>query len=62
MILGSVGTNTWRGSLQELHEQKETQIQDPLMKNDSYMGIKVIYIVSCYLLFYYQNLLFDLGS
>ncbi|XP_073333208.1 integrin alpha-L-like [Pagrus major] len=38
MILGSVGTNTWRGSLQELHEQKETQIQDPLMKNDSYMG------------------------
>ncbi|XP_030280862.1 integrin alpha-L-like isoform X2 [Sparus aurata] len=38
LILGSVGTNTWRGSLQELHEQKETQIQEPSMKNDSYMG------------------------
>ncbi|XP_036940730.1 integrin alpha-L-like isoform X2 [Acanthopagrus latus] len=38
MILGSVGANMWRGSLLELHQQKETQILDPSMKNDSYMG------------------------
>ncbi|XP_031723040.1 integrin alpha-L isoform X1 [Anarrhichthys ocellatus] len=38
LILGSVGSNSWRGSLQELHEQKETQIEDPQMLMDSYMG------------------------
>lgn len=38
LILGSVGSNSWRGSLQEHHEQKEIQIEDPLMKMDSYMG------------------------
>ncbi|XP_030280885.1 integrin alpha-M-like [Sparus aurata] len=38
LILGSVGTNTWRGSLLELHEHKETQIHYPDMKDNSYMG------------------------
>ncbi|KAM6941946.1 integrin alpha-L [Lycodopsis pacificus] len=38
LILGSVGSNSWRGSLQELHEQKETQIDDLQMPMDSYMG------------------------
>ncbi|XP_037617269.1 integrin alpha-D isoform X1 [Sebastes umbrosus] len=41
LILGSVGSNSWRGSLQEHHEQKEIQIEDPLMKMDSYMGYSV---------------------
>ncbi|XP_070684031.1 integrin alpha-X [Pempheris klunzingeri] len=38
LILGSVGSNSWNGSLQELHDGKETQIEDPLMQMDSYMG------------------------
>ncbi|XP_076583441.1 integrin alpha-M-like [Chaetodon auriga] len=38
LVLGSVGSNTWRGSLEERQEEKQTQIEDPLMKNDSYMG------------------------
>uniref|UniRef100_A0A3Q3VZT2 VWFA domain-containing protein n=1 Tax=Mola mola TaxID=94237 RepID=A0A3Q3VZT2_MOLML len=38
LILGSVGSNSWRGSLQELHEGKTTQIEDPHMLMDSYLG------------------------
>nr|XP_046258402.1 integrin alpha-D [Scatophagus argus] len=38
LILGSVGSNSWRGSLQELREGKLTQIEDPQMQMDSYMG------------------------
>ncbi|XP_032390957.1 integrin alpha-M isoform X2 [Etheostoma spectabile] len=38
LILGSVGSNSWRGSLQELNGEKETQIEDPDMPMDSYMG------------------------
>ncbi|XP_028451723.1 integrin alpha-M isoform X2 [Perca flavescens] len=41
LILGSVGSNSWRGSLQERHEQKETQIEDPDMPMDSYMGYSI---------------------
>ncbi|XP_069024357.1 integrin alpha-X-like [Embiotoca jacksoni] len=41
LILGSVGSNSWRGALQERHEQKEIQIQDPKMVMDSYMGYSV---------------------
>ncbi|XP_029293609.1 integrin alpha-X [Cottoperca gobio] len=41
LILGSVGSNSWRGSLQNRHEEIERQIEDPLMKNDSYMGYSV---------------------
>uniref|UniRef100_A0A4W6DAS3 VWFA domain-containing protein n=1 Tax=Lates calcarifer TaxID=8187 RepID=A0A4W6DAS3_LATCA len=41
LILGSVGSNSWRGSLQELQEQNETQIVDPKMLEDSYMGYSV---------------------
>uniref|UniRef100_A0A3Q3BD51 VWFA domain-containing protein n=1 Tax=Kryptolebias marmoratus TaxID=37003 RepID=A0A3Q3BD51_KRYMA len=38
VILGSVGSNSWRGSLHEHQEQNETQISDPEMEMDSYMG------------------------
>ncbi|KAI3352734.1 hypothetical protein L3Q82_019312 [Scortum barcoo] len=42
LILGSVGSNNWFGSLHEIHElSHETQIEDPLMMNDSYMGYSV---------------------
>ncbi|XP_054460569.1 integrin alpha-D [Anoplopoma fimbria] len=41
LILGSVGSNSWRGSLQEHHQQKETQIEDPHMQMDSYMGYSI---------------------
>ncbi|KAG7486286.1 hypothetical protein JOB18_028599 [Solea senegalensis] len=41
LILGSVGSKTWRGSLQELQEQKERQIEDPRMQNDSYLGYSI---------------------
>lgn len=42
LILGSVGSNTWRGSLHEHREkEKERQIKDPEMKEDSYMGYSV---------------------
>ncbi|XP_040002025.1 integrin alpha-D [Xiphias gladius] len=41
LILGSVGSKGWQGSLQEINEQKDTQIEDPHMKNDSYMGYSV---------------------
>ncbi|CAK6975744.1 integrin alpha-D [Scomber scombrus] len=39
LILGSVGSNSWRGSLHEF-EKKQT-IEDPDMKMDSYMGYSV---------------------
>lgn len=38
LILGSVGSNRWRGSLQEIKKQEETQIKDSDMQEDSYMG------------------------
>uniref|UniRef100_A0A669CPS3 Integrin alpha-L n=1 Tax=Oreochromis niloticus TaxID=8128 RepID=A0A669CPS3_ORENI len=41
LILGSVGTNSWRGSLQERRDEKEKQIQDQEMEMDSYMGYSV---------------------
>ncbi|AWP06281.1 putative integrin alpha-L-like [Scophthalmus maximus] len=41
LILGSVGSKSWRGSLQVIHGKTEIQIEDPLMQNDSYMGYSV---------------------
>ncbi|XP_028264897.1 integrin alpha-M [Parambassis ranga] len=41
LILGSVGSNSWRGSLQEHRGTTETQIEDPEMEMDSYMGYSV---------------------
>ncbi|XP_061536738.1 integrin alpha-D isoform X2 [Phycodurus eques] len=41
MILGSVGSNSWRGALYEHHDQIETQIEDSQMQMDSYMGYSV---------------------
>ncbi|XP_022595636.1 integrin alpha-L-like [Seriola dumerili] len=41
LILSSMGSNSWRGSLQKLRQQEETQIEDPHMQNDSYMGYSV---------------------
>ncbi|XP_031140267.1 integrin alpha-D isoform X2 [Sander lucioperca] len=41
LILGSVGSNSWRGSLQERREENETQIEDPEMPMDSYMGYSI---------------------
>ncbi|XP_053190826.1 integrin alpha-D [Scomber japonicus] len=42
LILGSVGSNSWRGSLHEVEvEQTEKTIEDPDMKMDSYMGYSV---------------------
>lgn len=39
-ILGSVGSNTWRGSLQERRGTNSTEIVFPHMQIDSYMGIE----------------------
>ncbi|KAK2815604.1 hypothetical protein Q5P01_026071 [Channa striata] len=41
LILGSVGSNSWRGSLQEIDENNETEIDDPGIEKDSYMGYSV---------------------
>ncbi|CAN9510825.1 unnamed protein product [Ophioblennius macclurei] len=41
LILGSVGSNSWKGSLLERQGLQETQIEDPEMKMDSYMGYSV---------------------
>nr|ASU50959.1 integrin alpha-L [Epinephelus coioides] len=41
LILGSVGSNSWRGSLQDIHGEDKTQIEDPLMEMDSYMGYSI---------------------
>uniref|UniRef100_A0A8C4F4P2 VWFA domain-containing protein n=1 Tax=Dicentrarchus labrax TaxID=13489 RepID=A0A8C4F4P2_DICLA len=40
LILGSVLSNSWHGS-SELHELKQTQIEDPNVKNDSYLGFSI---------------------
>ncbi|XP_059199834.1 integrin alpha-M-like [Centropristis striata] len=41
LIVGSVGSNSWTGSLLNRQEKKETQIQDPDMEMDSYMGYSI---------------------
>uniref|UniRef100_A0A3P9MCR1 Uncharacterized protein n=1 Tax=Oryzias latipes TaxID=8090 RepID=A0A3P9MCR1_ORYLA len=41
LVLGSVGSNSWRGSLEERHHQHEKQISDPDMEMDSYMGFSL---------------------
>ncbi|XP_056891585.1 integrin alpha-D isoform X1 [Takifugu flavidus] len=41
LILGSVGSYSWKGSLHELRGQKTTQIDDPDMQMDSYLGYAV---------------------
>ncbi|KAK5866566.1 hypothetical protein PBY51_020749 [Eleginops maclovinus] len=41
LILGSVGSNTWRGFLQERRGEIETQIKDHQMLNDSYLGYSI---------------------
>ncbi|KAI4832766.1 hypothetical protein KUCAC02_015715 [Chaenocephalus aceratus] len=43
LILGSVGSNSWRGSLQDRHGEIETQIEDPHMLDDSYLGQVVLF-------------------
>uniref|UniRef100_A0A8P4G3Z1 VWFA domain-containing protein n=1 Tax=Dicentrarchus labrax TaxID=13489 RepID=A0A8P4G3Z1_DICLA len=41
LILGSVGSNIWRGSLQAIQGKIQTQIEDPQIHNDSYMGYSI---------------------
>ncbi|KAG5278800.1 hypothetical protein AALO_G00102900 [Alosa alosa] len=43
LILGSVGSNNWKGSLYQIKDKdsSEIEIQDPDMKTDSYMGYSV---------------------
>ncbi|XP_031685908.1 integrin alpha-X-like isoform X5 [Oncorhynchus kisutch] len=43
LVLGSVGSNNWRGSLFETEGQRseEREIQDPTLDKDSYMGYSV---------------------
>uniref|UniRef100_A0A3Q3MM12 Integrin alpha-L-like n=1 Tax=Labrus bergylta TaxID=56723 RepID=A0A3Q3MM12_9LABR len=41
LILGSVGTDSWRGSIQEFHGESETNIKDSEMQMDSYIGYSV---------------------
>ncbi|XP_041958956.1 integrin alpha-D [Alosa sapidissima] len=43
LILGSVGSNNWKGSLYQIKDKNspEIEIQDPDMKTDSYMGYSV---------------------
>ncbi|XP_061581094.1 integrin alpha-D isoform X2 [Cololabis saira] len=41
LVLGSVGSNSWGGALQEQRGQKEEQISDPEMHEDSYMGFSI---------------------
>ncbi|XP_010782102.1 integrin alpha-M [Notothenia coriiceps] len=41
LILGSVGSNSWRGSLQDRRGEIETQIEDPHMLDDSYLGYSI---------------------
>ncbi|CAG5944917.1 unnamed protein product [Menidia menidia] len=40
LVLGSVGSNSWRGSLQEQSHQND-EISDPEMPMDSYMGYSI---------------------
>ncbi|XP_047435393.1 integrin alpha-M-like [Mugil cephalus] len=41
LVLGSVGSNSWKGSLQVLKGKEETQVEDENMKMDSYMGYSI---------------------
>ncbi|CAJ1053080.1 LOW QUALITY PROTEIN: integrin alpha-M [Xyrichtys novacula] len=41
LILGSVGTNSWKGSLQELKGQTTTHVEDSQMEMNSYMGYSI---------------------
>ncbi|XP_062391600.1 integrin alpha-L-like [Sardina pilchardus] len=41
LILGSVGSNNWKGSLYQIKDLPEIEIQDPNMANYSYMGYSV---------------------
>ncbi|XP_068444941.1 integrin alpha-D [Clinocottus analis] len=41
LLLGSVGSNSWRGSLQQRQDGKDTQIEDLHMQMNSYMGYSV---------------------
>lgn len=41
LLLGSVGSRTWSGSLHELRGEAEAQIEDSEMMQDSYMGYSV---------------------
>ncbi|KAM7418445.1 hypothetical protein PAMA_015863 [Pampus argenteus] len=41
LILGSVGSNNWEGTLRERHGQTENTIKDQEMQADSYMGYSV---------------------
>ncbi|XP_035515426.1 integrin alpha-M [Morone saxatilis] len=41
LILGSVLSNSWHGSLQVIQGNIQTQIEDPQMHKDSYMGFSI---------------------
>ncbi|CAL9700891.1 unnamed protein product [Knipowitschia caucasica] len=41
LVFGSVGSRTWRGSLHEIINETETQIQDSEQEEDSYLGYSV---------------------
>lgn len=41
LILGSVGSNTWRGTLNEYQKENKV-ILDPDMQEASYMGMLII--------------------
>ncbi|XP_047435386.1 uncharacterized protein LOC125004644 isoform X4 [Mugil cephalus] len=41
LVLGSVTSNSWRSSLQELRGKQRTQVADPDMQIDSYIGYSV---------------------
>lgn len=38
LVLGSVGSHNWKGAIHELRGPKATQIQDPQMQPNSYLG------------------------
>ncbi|KAL1006020.1 hypothetical protein UPYG_G00066870 [Umbra pygmaea] len=41
LVLGSVGSNNWRGSINEIKTSEEREIQDSTLEKDSYMGYTV---------------------
>ncbi len=51
VIVGSVGSNDWRGSLYEVtgsgSEFRETEIIDPAVNKDPYMGMLESLFVPC---------------
>ena len=51
VIVGSVGSNDWRGSLYEVTGSgsgfKETEIKDPSVSKDSYMGVLKLLVLPC---------------